>query len=341
MRIFADKLADHLNKPLMGLYLLFGNEPLLLQESRVAIEKKALEQGFEERHRFSADAHLNWDQVYDCCQALSLFSSKKIIEIELPETGANAATAKELVALGQSLHPDVLLVIIGEKLTKAQESTKWFKTLSSLGCWVSCLTPDISKLPQFVMMRCRALGLKPDQEAVQMLAQWHEGNLFALSQSLEKLALLYPDGLLTLIRLEESLSRHNHFTVFHWVDALLEGQANRSQRIFRQLITEGTEPVILIRSLQKELLLLLQMHQDLTQMPIGSIFDKYRIWQSKRPWYAASLKRLSRDKLKQLIALLTQAERVTKTQYETSTWPILQQISVEFCLPQSVVSKLA
>lgn len=40
MRIFADKLADHLNKQLVNIYLLFGNEPLLLQESRLAIQKK-------------------------------------------------------------------------------------------------------------------------------------------------------------------------------------------------------------------------------------------------------------------------------------------------------------
>lgn len=41
MRIFADKLADHLNKQLVNIYLLFGNEPLLLQESRLAIQKKS------------------------------------------------------------------------------------------------------------------------------------------------------------------------------------------------------------------------------------------------------------------------------------------------------------
>lgn len=341
MRIFADKLADHLNKQLVNIYLLFGNEPLLLQESRLAIQKKAQQHGFEERHRFAADSNLNWPDVYDCCQSLSLFSSRQIIEIELPEAGANAAIAKELLSLSESLHDDILLVIIGGKLTKAQESAKWFKTLSAQGCWVSCLTPDMQKLPQFVMMRCRALGLTPDKEAVQMLAQWHEGNLFALAQSLEKLALLYPDGQLTLIRLEESLSRHNHFTVFHWIDALLEGQANRVQRILRQLIAEETACVILIRSLQKELLLLLQMQKELSQMTLGAIFDKHRIWQSKRPWYSASLKRLSSVKLQQLIQQLSQAEIMAKTQYDTSPWPLLQQLSIEFCLPQSGLSKLA
>ena len=41
MRIFADRLADQLSKQLQPIYLLFGNEPLLLQESRQAIQKAA------------------------------------------------------------------------------------------------------------------------------------------------------------------------------------------------------------------------------------------------------------------------------------------------------------
>ncbi|KHA59999.1 DNA polymerase III subunit delta [Vibrio variabilis] len=334
MRIFADRLLEQVNKQLHPTYLLFGNEPLLLQESRQAIQKAALSQGFEERHRFAIDSSFDWNLVYDCSQAMSLFSARQIIELELPESGVNAAIAKELLALADMLHQDVLLVVIGTKLTKAQENAKWFKALSTNGCWVNCLTPDIQRLPQFVQARCRALNLKPDPEAIQMLAQWHEGNLFALTQSLEKLALLYPDGQLNLIRLEESLSRHNHFTAFHWIDALLAGKANRAQRIMRQLEAEGVEMVILARTIQKELQQLLAMLQMMQTEPISRVFESYRIWQSKRPLYSAALTRLSIANVKTLLQLLAKIEILTKTQYDQSSWPLLHQLSTQMCLPQ-------
>lgn len=334
MRVFADRLMEQLTKQLHPSYLIFGNEPLLLQESRQAIQKAAYQQGFEEKHRFAIDNSFDWNLVYDCCQAMSLFSARQIIELELPDSGVNTSIAKELLAISELLHSDLILVLIGNKLTKAQESAKWFKALANKGCWVSCVTPDLQRLPQFVQIRCRALGLKPDPEAVQMLAQWHEGNLFALTQSLEKLALLYPDGVLTLIRLEESLSRHNHFTAFHWIDALLAGKAKRSQRILRQLEAEGIESVILARTVQKELTQLLTMSQLLQNTPIGQVFEKYRIWQSKRPLYSAALNRLTPVRLMQLLQLLAQTERTIKTQYEQSSWPLLHQLSAEFCLPQ-------
>lgn len=334
MRVFADRLVEQLTKQLYPTYLIFGNEPLLLQESRQAIQQAAYKQGFEEKHRFAIDNSFDWNLVYDCCQAMSLFSARQIIELELPESGVNTTIAKELLAVSDLLHSDVILVLIGSKLTKVQESAKWFKALSGTGCLVNCLTPDIQRLPQFVQIRCRALGLKPDPEAVQMLAQWHEGNLFALTQSLEKLALLYPDGVLNLIRLEESLSRHNHFTAFHWIDALLAGKAKRSQRILRQLEAEGVETVILARTVQKELTQLLTMSQLLQTLPIGQVFEKYRIWQSKRPLYSAALNRLTPVRLMQLLQLLAQTERTIKTQYEQSSWPLLHQLSTEICLPQ-------
>lgn len=331
MRVFADRLADQLKRPLKGIYLVFGNEPLLLQESRDAILQSAKNAGFHEKHYFAVDSSLNWDDVYSCCSALSLFSSQQIIELEIPESGINAATSKHIIELSEQLNPDILLLIVGQKLTRQQENAKWFKALNQDGIWVSCLTPDIQRLPQFVQARCRQLNLVADSQALQMLAQWHEGNLLALKQSLDKLALLYPDGQLTLLRVEEALSRHNHYTPFQWMDALLAGKPNRSQRILRQLELEGTEPVILLRTLQRELTLLLTIKDDANSTPLGQVFDKHRIWQTKRPLYSAAIQRLDKKQLKSLFKSLASAEIIVKTQYDNSSWPLISQLSLEFC----------
>lgn len=325
MRIFADRLSEHLAKQWHHCFLLFGNEPLFVQESRDAIIHHAKQQGFEEHHRFSVDNSLDWNEVYDCTQALSLFSSKQIIELTMPEAGVNASIAKHLTEIALTLHDDIVIVITGTKLTRAQESAKWFKALN--GCLVSCNTPDIKQLPQWVMRRCRANQLSPDGEAIQLLCQWHEGNLFALSQSLEKLGLLYPDGQLTLVRVQESLSRHNHFTVFHWVDALLEGKPKRAHRVLTQLEAEGVEATILLRTVQKELIQLGKMQAMLQQSSLSQVFDQFRIWQNKKPLYSAALNRLSPQRLRQSIQLLSAIEVQVKTQYEQSPWPYLQQLT--------------
>ncbi|ASI90117.1 DNA polymerase III subunit delta [Vibrio mediterranei] len=336
MRVFADRLAETLNRQWYGCYLIFGNEPLFVQESRDSIIRHARQLGFEEHHRFSVDSSLDWNDVYDCTQALSLFSSKQIIELSIPESGINAAIAKQLLEISSHLHEDIVVIITGAKLTRAQESAKWFKALN--GCLVSCAAPDVKHLPQWVMRRCNASGLKPDGEAIQLLCQWHEGNLFALSQSLEKLSLLYPDGQLNLLRVQESLSRHNHFTVFHWIDAILEGKPKRANRILLQLEAEGIEAVILLRSIQKELQQLIKMQQMLTQSSLNQVFDSFRVWQNKKPLYSAALQRLTAIRLKQAMQLLASIEVQVKTQYELSPWPFLHQLTLNLSATDSSLS---
>lgn len=328
MRIFADKLAGQLQRQLHPIYLLFGAEPLLIQESRDLIKQAAEKQGFSERFRFDINAQTPWDEVFDACNAMSLFSERKIIELELPESGANQAIAKNLQALQELLNEDVILVVTGSKLTKAQENAKWFKALNSQGVWVSCLTPDLQRLPQFVQQRCYSLGLQADHEALQMLAQWHEGNLLALNQSLEKLKLLYPDGQLTLVRIESALSRHNHFNAFHWIDAMLAGKAKRSQRILKQLSAEGVEGVILLRTLQKELNTLMTYQKGLQSKGLQQVFDQYRVWNNKRPLYTAALNRHSMQSLYQIWSQLAEIEIIAKTDYDTPIWPLLTQVTL-------------
>lgn len=336
MKIFADKLSTHLQRQSHPIYLIAGNEPLLVNESRDAIRSLAISHGFEATSPFVLDTKADWNAIIDACSALSLFASKNLVELSIPESGLGAANAKQLVSLVEQLTPDTLLLLTSSKLNKQVESSKWYKALTKQGCCVSCMTPDNSRLPQFVRQRCVALGLQADAESIQILAHWHEGNLLALSQSLQKLLLIYPDKQLTLNRVKESLSRHNHFTVFHWSDALLAGKSNRALRVLKELKAEGVEPVILLRTIQKELMLVSTLSQQMTTAPLGSLFDQHRIWSSKRPQYSAAVSRLPKQELTKLIQLLAQLERSVKTDYDANHWLALQHFTMATCLPSEV-----
>ncbi len=332
MRVYPEQLAAQLKQPLKRAYLLLGSEPLLITESTQAILSQARQQGFEEKHNFTIGPQLDWQEIFDCCQALSLFSQRQILYIEIPESGLNAAYSKQLVTLSDIIHDDILVILTGPRINKRQESAQWFKALTKQGLWVPCNTPDIRQLPRFIQQRCQKLNLNADHESIQMLAQTHEGNLMALAQSLDKLSLLYPDGLLTLVRLQESLSRHNHFTAFQLVDALLAGQAKRSQRVITQLEGEGVEPIILLRTLQKELFQLNRIHEmGLEGKSLSNIFEQLKIWQQRRPLLTGALQRLPRQRVTLLMQHLAALEVSAKTSYDTSIWLGLRQFCLGMC----------
>ncbi len=56
---------------------------------------------------------------------MSLFASRQTLLLVLPENGPNAAINEQLATLVSMLHDDLLLIVRGNKLTKAQENAAW------------------------------------------------------------------------------------------------------------------------------------------------------------------------------------------------------------------------
>ncbi|ELP23623.1 DNA polymerase III subunit delta [Pantoea eucalypti] len=328
IRIYPEQLSAQLREGLRACYLLAGNEPLLLQESADAIRAAATTQGFDEHFSFTLDAQTDWESLFVSCQSLSLFAQRQTMTLQFPENGPNAAMAEQLVKLSQLLHADILLICRMPKLTKAQENSAWFKALAASAVVVPCQTPEQAQLPRWVVNRAKALKLSVDDAAVQLLCYCYEGNLLALAQALERLSLQWPDGKLTLPRVEEAVSDAAHFTPFHWVDALLAGKSRRALHILHQLEKEESEVVILLRTLQRDLLTLLHLQRHQARQPLRTLMDQQRIWQNRRALFTDALQRLDATRLQRAIHLLSQIEITLKQDYGQSVWPQLQTLTL-------------
>lgn len=331
IRLYPEQLHAQLHEGLRAAYLLLGNDPLLLQESHDAIVASAQQQGFAEHHRFILDASTDWQTIFSLCQAMSLFASRQTLQLTLPENGPNAAINEQLSTLVSLLHDDLLLIVRGTKLTKAQENAAWLTALASRAVQVTCQTPEQAHLPRWVAARAKQMNLQLDNAASQLLCYCYEGNLLALSQALERLSLLWPDGKLTLPRVEQAVNDAAHFTPFHWVDALLAGKSKRALHILQQLRLEGAEPVILLRTIQRELLLLVTLKRQSASTPLRSLFDQHRVWQNRRGLLTEALTRLNDDQLWQAVRLLTQIELTLKQDYGQSVWAELDSLSLLLC----------
>lgn len=78
---------------------------------------------------------------------MSLFASRQTLVLQLPENGPNAAMNEQLATLSELLHDDLLLIVRGNKLTKAQENAAWYTALADRSVQVSCQTPEQAQLP--------------------------------------------------------------------------------------------------------------------------------------------------------------------------------------------------
>ncbi|WP_259235826.1 DNA polymerase III subunit delta [Aeromonas sp. BIGb0445] len=330
MRIYPEQFADHLKTGLRPCYLVFGDEPLLKQEAIDSIRQHARKLGFDERHSFVVEPGLDWNQVYDACQAMSLFSARQLIELELPPK-VDKDLAARISEIGKQLHPDLLLVLSGGRLNQTQMKAAWFDKLYQLGTYVPVNHPEPRFFPRWMGARFQKFGLKALPDAINFMCHAYEGNLLAASQEIEKLTLLDPPQPISVPYLQETIIRHAHFTPFQLIDTLLEGKVNRAQRILQALRAEGTEPGMLAWTLARELEPLTELSLAMRSgQPLGEHFSRLRIWQSRQQLIQQALTRLPFAKLQQLWQLMSQLDAAL-SHFETErAWLLLQTLALGF-----------
>lgn len=336
MLIKSDALVPQLKKNLASVYLLFGQEPLLVEESVDLIRGVAHEKGFVERTRFTVEAGFDWVSLTQSSQTLSLFSQQRLLEVRMPTGRPGERGAKTLVEYTGSPPPDTVLLLICGAIERRARSTKWFQSIEKTGIVVEHFEVGSAKLLGWVQRRLAQRGLKYQSGVPELLCHYFEGNLLALSQEISKLQLLAGNSDLSIEQVQSSISDYSRFNVYVWIDACLAGRCERTLRILNGLRAEGVEPVLIIWALAREIRNLAQISRRLAEGEVSAqVFRTHRIWSSRAGLVSAALKRLSLAKWLILLSRVALADRLLKgrqsaSQYGT-IWDELERIGLGLC----------
>ncbi|MBS1246512.1 MAG: polymerase subunit delta [Proteobacteria bacterium] len=325
MQINADQLARQLERGLAPLYLVSGDEPLQVEECGDAIRRRAEAGGCGERSVFSVEPGFDWDGLRTATQSLSLFAERRLIELRLPTGRPGEAGAALLSELAGNASADIVLLVITGKLDKAQRESNWVQAMEAAGTHVVIWPLDVQKLPAWLTQRFAARGLKPEAGVVDLLA-WHlEGNMLAAAQEVDKLAMLCGNERVTLADVEESLADSARFSVYQLVDAALAGEVVAARRILASLRTEGTEPILMLWALARELRTLAQMGQELARgKPESSVLA--RAWAQRRTLVGKALRRHPAPVWLGFVRRSAQLDRILKGRETGDVWLELERL---------------
>ena len=327
IKISAEKITQQLGSPY---YLILGSDPYLQHYAQTKLRKAFKQAEYDEQRSFTINGQTDWSAMYDSCQAMNLFSSKTLLYLDIGEGVLNVSVAGKLNTLCEMLTPDIGLIISLVKITKAQENAPWYKALSNKLVVVNCATPQAAQLPLWIKTYLQQMHMTIEQPAIELLSYCYEGNLLALTQIIEQLQLLYPNQTITYEQVESNINDSAIFTPFHWVDAMISNKAKRAMHVLQQLKMNDFEPLILMRIVQRELILLINLKLALTQKTPRQVFDEYRVWQNRRAIYSAYLNRFDIRSLFALLATLTEIEINLKHNNELPIWDALLSLSMQF-----------
>ena len=323
---FAAQLAQAQKNGPEPLYIITGDEPLLVIELQDQLRAMVMAHGHTEREIVMHEKGFDWSALMNAGQTMSLFGDKRYVELKIPtgKPGRDGADAikqfcNQILEQKKNQDPvDTVTCILLPKLDGATQKSAWFTALDQTGVAVRVDSIDRSLLPQWIAARLKKNQQQVEageagQRALQFMVNQVEGNLIAAHQEIQKLALLYPAGTLTEDNIRESVLNVARYDVFQLTEALLAGDLARYNRMIDGLKGEG-EPIVLIAwTVTEEVRLLNRLRHEMNQgQNLGMLMKINRIWGNREKLIPQALQRLNQDRLEKATQVTAALDKQSK-----------------------------
>ena len=327
MQLAQSQLKEHLAKQLAPLYVLVGDEPLAQSECLDAIRLTARQQGADERSSFIVERNFNWQQIQQFGQAMSLFSSQRILEIHIPNGKPGADGGKVLSEIAQHAIPDTTTLVVLPALERETRNSAWFGILQSAGVTIELNEVAPAALPQWIAKRLAEQGQRTDTASLAFMAHQVEGNLLAAHQEIQKLGLLYPKGELSQEAISSAVLNVSRYDAFQLGEAVLAGDTERTTRILQSLQDEGEQPVAVMNPLIWLLRPLVRVKQaELSGENVMSAMTSARIYGDRQALTRKALSRLSIRHLEAALQKLCDIDKIAKGVMLGDAWLELSRL---------------
>ncbi len=319
--------------PLPPVHLLAGEE-LLVLEAADALRARARELGYDEREVIDVEARFDWDNLARAAAGMSLFASRRVLDLRLPGGRPGKEGGAAITAYCQDPPPDTLLMITCNEWSK-KHGGAWSRAVEKAGALVVFWPPRLHEWPRWVGERLAAHGIQATPEAVALLAERAEGNLLAAAQEVDKLVVLHGAGTLDAPTLEQLVADSTRFDAFKLTEAAFGGNAARTARIVEGLQGEGEELIPLMGWVASQLQQALRLAQA---RDFAAQARADHLWTERANLFRAALRRAPRGFWPRCVARAARIDRMLKGREQGDPWRELERLLLAVADPRAAVA---
>lgn len=325
--IQPDKLRSHLDRQLAPIYLIGGEEPLFVQEAQAEVRAAARKAGCDERVLLDVETGFDWGRLAEAAASRSLFAERSLIELRMPSGKPGLAGSKAISEYCKSPSQDAVLMINTGSLDSSQRDSAWVSAVAKAGVFVYAWSPRLSELPRWIEQRLRSSGLSVQAPALELLVERAEGNLLAVAQEIEKLALLFGASSLSLEQVKSAVADSARYTIYDLADAALQGDTPRCIRILHGLREEGVEPTLVLWALARDLRVVTALAEG---SPGSELFRRERVFRSRQAVLQQTARAAPAAAWRRLLVRAADTDKVLKGVATGRPWDELIQLSTAF-----------
>lgn len=326
MNVRPDQLQAMIKKKIYPVYMVSGDEPLQQKESLDLIRSFLREQDYAEREVLDVDAQFDWMRLMQEAASMSLFASRRIVELRLPSGKPGRQGSQALKDYLQQPPEDTVLIVNSGKVDSNARKSAWYKVIEQNGLVVQCWPVAVENLSRWLKQRFKLRDMDADDEVLAYVSQHVEGNLLAADQEIEKLYLLSGPGKISYADVAETVSSQSRYSVFELVDVLLSGNKGRVIKIIAGLKAEGVVPVIVNWALAKDIRLLSHASQDVVSADF--LLQRRGVWKSRVTLFKSCLSRHSRKTFQMMLKRCAYIDAVSKGMVNANVWDEIETVCI-------------
>lgn len=326
MNVRPDQLPSMIAKTLYPVYMVSGDEPLQQMESLDLIRSFLRDEDFSEREVLDVDAQFDWQRLLDEAANMSLFATRRIVELRLPSAKPGRQGSQILKDYLARPPEDTVLIVNAGKVDSSAKKSAWFKAIEQNGLVVQCWPVPVEKLNGWLQQRFKLRDMDADHEVLAYISQHVEGNLLAADQEIEKLYLLLGPGKITYADVAEAVTSQSRYSVFELVDVLLSGNAKRAVKVVAGLKAEGVVPVVVNWALAKDIRLLAKVAEDSSSVDFN--LKRSGVWQSRITLFKSCLSRHPKRSFHVMLKRCAYIDAASKGMIDANVWDEIETLCV-------------
>jgi DNA polymerase-3 subunit delta len=331
VRISTEQLPQQLKRGLVPLYIVYGEEPLLALEAADRIRATARADGHIEREVLTAEQHFDWSQLRVSSQSQSLFATRRILELRIPNGKPGNDGSQALQEYCAQLPPDTITLILLPEIDWRGKKGAWFGALDAAGLMIEAAQVKRDKLPAWLAGRLKTQEQSADAETLEFIADKVEGNLLAAYQEVQKLALLFAPGALSFDQIKAAVLDVARFDVFDLGDIALSGDAQHLVRVLDGLQGEGAAAPLVLWSLAEEIRGVGRVLAGLAAgRPLQQAMRDARIWGPRQNLIQRHINRFSQTQIEAALVHAARIDRMIKGLARGDVWDELLQLALRF-----------
>ncbi|ADP66258.1 DNA polymerase III subunit delta [Buchnera aphidicola] len=327
--IYPNELKKSLMQKLHYFYIFLGEDFFLLEKNQDMILNFAYKKGFLEKIIIDVEKNQDWKKIILFYKTNNLFFKKTTLVINFLIKKLNVILIQNLNKMFSLLHPDILIILKFNHLSRFIQKNKSLKEFKNYNI-VSCFTPYNLNFINWIKYEIQEKKINIEEKAFFLLCKYYEGNTLFIYKILDMLFIIWPDTCITEKKIKKIIIEFFDVSPSYWINSIFQGKTEKSFYILNIFFKKKYNPIILVRSLQKDLLQLIHMKRE-KKISIYVMLEKYNIFVTRRKFFIKAFNKINNDSLLKAIQILVKIEVNIKKKYNNDVWNQLQELILILC----------